>query len=149
MISKNFLNKEEGSGLNRLLPNSPGTNIKEFLVTILSEAKRPQIQCLSPKGEFWVCSGANFRIVKNSFQRAKGDLGNNSLRCYIPPLAQGLNEILDRSLQVMADPIGELTFGAAYVQWAANRGLGHVGVHTRSQGYFTLGKEITEDFRHF
>jgi len=32
-------------------PN-PGANIKEFLVTILSEAERPQTQCLSPKGEF-------------------------------------------------------------------------------------------------
>ena len=35
----------------------PGANIKEFLVTILSEA--------------------NSGMVKNSFQRAKGDLGNS------------------------------------------------------------------------
>ena len=40
-----------------LLPESPGANIKEFLVTILSEA--------------------NFRMVRNSFQRAKGGLGNS------------------------------------------------------------------------
>jgi len=46
----------------------PGVNIKEFLVTILSEAKRPQIQCLSLKGEFWSCSEASPRMVKNSFQ---------------------------------------------------------------------------------
>ena len=30
----------------------PGANMKEFSDTILSEAKRPQIQCLSPKGKF-------------------------------------------------------------------------------------------------
>ena len=54
-------------------------NIKEFLVTILSEAKRPQIQCLSLEGEFWVCSEANSRMVKNSFQRGKGYLGNSLL----------------------------------------------------------------------
>jgi hypothetical protein len=46
----------------------PGANIKEFLVTILSEVKRPQIQCLSLKGEFWICSEASSRMVKNSFQ---------------------------------------------------------------------------------
>jgi hypothetical protein len=50
--------------------------MKEFLVTILSEAKRPQTQCLSPKGEFWVCSEANSRMVRNSFQRVKEGLGN-------------------------------------------------------------------------
>ena len=58
----------------------PGANIKEFLVTILSEAKRPQTQFLSMKAEFWVCSEANSGMVKNSFQRAKGYLGNNPLR---------------------------------------------------------------------
>jgi hypothetical protein len=41
-----------------LLPESPGANIKEFLVTILSKVKRPQTQCLSPKGEFWERSSA-------------------------------------------------------------------------------------------
>ncbi len=30
-----------------LLPESLGTNIKEFLAIILSEVKRPQAQCLS------------------------------------------------------------------------------------------------------
>ncbi len=63
----------------RVVAEIPGANGKEFLITILNEAKRPQIQCLSLKGEFWVCSGANSRLVKNSFQRAKGYLGNRPL----------------------------------------------------------------------
>jgi hypothetical protein len=37
---------------NRSLTGFPGTNIKEFWLTIFSEAKRPQRQCLSPQGEF-------------------------------------------------------------------------------------------------
>jgi hypothetical protein len=53
--------------------------MKEFWLTILSEAKRPQTQCLSPEGEFWVCSEASSRMVQNSFQRAKGNLGNRRL----------------------------------------------------------------------
>jgi hypothetical protein len=65
------------SNVKGLLPKSLGANIKEFLVTILSEVKRPQTQCLSPKGEFWVCSETNSRMVRNSFQRAKGGLGNS------------------------------------------------------------------------
>jgi hypothetical protein len=36
----------------RVVAEIPGANMKEFFDTILSEAKRPQIQCLSPKGEF-------------------------------------------------------------------------------------------------
>jgi len=59
-----------------MLPAFPGANIKEFWLTILSEAERSQTQCLSPKGEFWVCSEANSRMVHNSFQRAKGNLCN-------------------------------------------------------------------------
>jgi hypothetical protein len=43
-----------------MLPKSPAVNSKEFSLTILSEA--------------------NFRMDKNSFQRAKGDLGNKPLR---------------------------------------------------------------------
>jgi hypothetical protein len=54
--------------------------LQDFLITILSEAERPQTSGLSPRGEFWVCSEANCRVVKNSFQRAKGDLGNKSLQ---------------------------------------------------------------------
>jgi hypothetical protein len=54
--------------------------MKEFLLTILSEMKRPQTQCLSPKGEFWVCSKPNFRILRNSFQRAKGGLSTSRLK---------------------------------------------------------------------
>jgi hypothetical protein len=72
-----------GLNLDRLLPESPEANIKESLVTILSEEKRLQIQCLSPKGEFWVCSEANFRMVRNSFQRAKGGLGKRPSKYYI------------------------------------------------------------------
>jgi hypothetical protein len=63
-----------------LLPESPGANIKEFLVTIISEVKRPQTQCLSPKGEFWVCSETNCRMVRNSFQRAKVGLGKSMVK---------------------------------------------------------------------
>jgi len=66
----------ENSKIKGLLLKPPGANIKEFLLTILSEAKRPQTQCLSPQGEFWVCSEANSRMVQNSFQGAKGNLGN-------------------------------------------------------------------------
>ncbi len=57
----------------------PGAEINEFLLTILSESKRPQIQCLSPEGEFCICSAASSRMVKNSFQGAKWDLGNKPL----------------------------------------------------------------------
>jgi cytoplasmic iron level regulating protein YaaA (DUF328/UPF0246 family) len=59
-----------------MLPGFPGANIKEFWLTILSKAKRPQTQCLRPKGEFWVCSEANSRMVQNSFQKVKGNPGN-------------------------------------------------------------------------
>jgi hypothetical protein len=52
----------------------PAANIKEFLVTILSEAKPPQTQCLSLKGEFWVCSKANLTLEcsKILFRERKG-----------------------------------------------------------------------------
>jgi hypothetical protein len=59
-----------------MLPRFPEANIKEFWLTILSKAKRPQTQCLKPKGEFWVCSEAHSRMVQNSFQKAEGNLGN-------------------------------------------------------------------------
>jgi hypothetical protein len=57
----------------RAVAHIPGANIKEFWLTILSEAnlseaKRPQIQCSSPKSEFWICSAASFRMVKNYFR---------------------------------------------------------------------------------
>ncbi|MFQ6078582.1 MAG: hypothetical protein ACE5NJ_05530 [Thermodesulfobacteriota bacterium] len=35
--------RDKGAILKGLLPKSPGADIKEFLVTILGEAKRPQI----------------------------------------------------------------------------------------------------------
>jgi hypothetical protein len=38
------------SFLNRSLPGFPGANIKEFWLTILSEAKRPQIHVSEPEG---------------------------------------------------------------------------------------------------
>jgi hypothetical protein len=41
-----------------MLPGFPGANIKESWITILSEA--------------------NSRMVQNSFQRAKGNLGNRT-----------------------------------------------------------------------
>jgi len=34
----------------RAVAHIPGANIKEFLVTILSEVKRPQIQLAEPEG---------------------------------------------------------------------------------------------------
>jgi hypothetical protein len=40
----------------RVVAEIPKANSKEFLVTILSEAKRPQRHCLIPQDEFWVCS---------------------------------------------------------------------------------------------
>ena len=80
-----------------LLPESPGANIKEFLVTIISEVKRPQTQCLSPKDEFWVCSETNCRMVRNSCQRAKGGLGKSMVT----------NELYDESIPFL--------FGILYV----------------------------------
>ena len=65
-------------GFSGVLPKFPEANIKEFWVTILSEAKPPQNQCMSPEGEFWVCSEASFGMVQNSFQKAKGNSGNKS-----------------------------------------------------------------------
>jgi len=41
----------EGLPTNGLLLKLPGAHIKEFLLTVLGEVKRPQIQSLSPKGE--------------------------------------------------------------------------------------------------
>jgi hypothetical protein len=42
----------------------PEARIQIFSETILDGAKRPQIQCSSPKGEFWICSEASLRIVE-------------------------------------------------------------------------------------
>jgi hypothetical protein len=50
-----------GAGIDRLLPKFPGANIKEFQI----------------------CGEANFEMPKNSFQRAKDDLGNTPLISYI------------------------------------------------------------------
>jgi hypothetical protein len=53
-FSESFVNTGKtiiGVNTLRVVAEIPGANIKEFLVTILSEAKRPQIQCLSLKGE--------------------------------------------------------------------------------------------------
>jgi hypothetical protein len=36
-----------------------------------------------PVSEFWVCSETNFRLVRNSFQRAKWVLGNSPLTNYL------------------------------------------------------------------
>jgi hypothetical protein len=59
---------------------SPGANIKEFLGTILGEAKEEQFPLFEPGGRVWKLPGANLRMIKKSFQRAKGDLSNNPLR---------------------------------------------------------------------
>jgi hypothetical protein len=64
-------------------PGSPALWAGSFTfyeTIILTEVKRPQTQCLSPKGEFWVCSETNCRMVRNSFQRAKGGLGNSMVK---------------------------------------------------------------------
>jgi len=53
----------QGGSINWMVPWFPGEYMKEFWVIILSEAKRPQTQCLSAKGEFWVCSEANFGML--------------------------------------------------------------------------------------
>jgi len=47
--------------------------MKEFLVTILSEAKRPQIQCLSLKGAVWERSSAEQALfaVKQALEWSK------------------------------------------------------------------------------
>jgi len=59
-----------------LLPWFPGANLKEFLVTFLGEAKEEQFPLFEPKGRVWELPGASLRMVKKSFQRAKGNLGN-------------------------------------------------------------------------
>jgi hypothetical protein len=41
--------------------------MKIFSGTILSEAERPQIECLSPKGEFSICSEASSRMVEKIY----------------------------------------------------------------------------------
>jgi hypothetical protein len=41
--------------------------MKIFSGTILSEAERLQIKCLSPQGEFLICSEASFRMVEKIF----------------------------------------------------------------------------------
>jgi len=65
-----------------LLLKSPGANIKEFLVTILGEAKEEQFPLFEPAGRVWKLPEASLRMVKKSFQRAKGDLGNS------PPITE-------------------------------------------------------------
>jgi len=58
---------------------SPGANSKEFLVIILGEAKVGQFPPFEPAGRFWKLPEASLRMVKKSFQRAKGDLSNSPL----------------------------------------------------------------------
>jgi hypothetical protein len=68
-----------GHPLRGCCPNSksPGANIKEFLVTILGEAKEEQFPLFEPTGRVWKLPEASLRMVKKSFQRAKGDLSNS------------------------------------------------------------------------
>jgi hypothetical protein len=65
--------KPQGVFQNHLLVGFHGANIKEFLVTILREAKPPQIQCLSPEDEFWNELAPNRRsfAVKRTLERSE------------------------------------------------------------------------------
>jgi hypothetical protein len=47
--------------------------MKEFWLTILRKVKRPQTQCLSSKGDFWVCSEETLEWSKILFGERKGD----------------------------------------------------------------------------
>jgi hypothetical protein len=48
---------------------------------ILGEAKEEQFPLFEPTGRVWKLPEASLRMVKKSFQRAKGDFGNSPLRC--------------------------------------------------------------------
>jgi len=53
--------------ISRMLRNPirrPEARIQIFPLTILGEAKHPQIQCVSLQGEFWICSEAKLRIAE-------------------------------------------------------------------------------------
>jgi len=49
-MEKRALSANGGKICSRAVAHIPGANIKEFLVTILREAKRPQIQLSEPGG---------------------------------------------------------------------------------------------------
>ena len=55
--------------------------MKEFLVTILGEAKEQQFPHDEPAGRVWKLPEESLRMLKKSFQRAKGDLSNSPPRC--------------------------------------------------------------------
>jgi len=59
------------SAIEGLLPKSPGANIKEFLLPILSETKRPQIQCLSLKASFEFAVKRTLEWSKSLFRERK------------------------------------------------------------------------------
>jgi len=51
-----------------LLPISLERTLKNFWQPFLVKRNGGKSNCLSPKGEFWVCSEANVRMVKNYFR---------------------------------------------------------------------------------
>ena len=50
----------------------PGADIKEFLGTILGEAKDKKLPLSEPEGRVWKFPAASLRMVKKAFQGAKG-----------------------------------------------------------------------------
>jgi len=58
----------------------PEARIQIFSLTILGEAKHPQIQCLSLQGEFWICSEASLRIVEKNVLSCEGQLFQHPVR---------------------------------------------------------------------
>jgi hypothetical protein len=133
-----------------MLPGFPGANIKEFWLTILSKAKRLQTQCLRPKGEFWVCSEANSRMVQNSFQRAKGNSGNRprsieakKQRGHIPKYFFPIKSTNDKNILMKTQNIqasGVVLF-QAYNYLSPGSPLGMAGIDSqRSRSHGNMGK---------
>jgi hypothetical protein len=54
--------------LKRWLPGFPGGTLKNFGKPFSVKRNGCKSKCLSPEGEFWICSEANSRMVHNSFQ---------------------------------------------------------------------------------
>jgi hypothetical protein len=59
---------EQIAFLKRSLPAFPGGTLKNFGKPFLVKRNGCKSNCLSPEGEFWICSEANSRMVHNSFQ---------------------------------------------------------------------------------
>jgi hypothetical protein len=52
-------------------------------IIILGEAKEEQFPLLEPTGRVWKLPEASLRMVKKSFQRAKGNLSNRPSSIYL------------------------------------------------------------------